>query len=388
MIDWHPWATTGIVAAVVAWAMAWFIFTASPNRGVARRTTLVMLVEGAAVLSSGAGLALLATTPAAYRDAVLLHFAIDWLLIAVYLPFLAHGLDLRLLRIFRDRRAEIIVALAGVAGAVSVAVFPELYVADVVAAPVGSAFRVLYAPGPVWPYLGALLGLIFLASFIISVVAGLRAEAELSRRRARAFSLAFGLRALFWGSIYLLAAFATARMTPGSFFLLLQLYALTLLVYVVLVSYGVMTAQLFDIDVRIRWTVKQSTVAAAFVAVYFFVSEAVQTFLSDQLGSFLGVAAAALLVFFIAPLRRVADRIADFAVPGARSASDYEAFRKLQVYHAALESIYSDSRISDKERLILQNLKGAMGIADADARRLEEDVLASKARDRGRVEAL
>lgn len=59
-------------------------------------------------------------------------------------------------------------------------------------------------------------------------------------------------------------------MTPGTFFLLLQLYALTLLVYVVLVSYGVLTAQLFDIDFRIRWTVRQSTVAAAFVAVYFF----------------------------------------------------------------------------------------------------------------------
>jgi hypothetical protein len=374
MIDWHPWALTGIVAAVVAWLMAWFIFVATPNRALAWRAAALMFVEGAAVLTSGAGAALLAASSDAYRNAVLVHFGVDWLFVAVYLPFLARALDLRILRFFKAPLVEVALVLTGLAGAISVLLVPEWYVGDVVAEVGGSAFRWLYAPGPVWSYLGGFLGLIFICGFLLSLVAWRRARAELSRRRARVFSLAFGVRALVWGGIYLLAAFASARLTPGMFFLLLQLYALTLLVYVVLVSYGVLTTQLFDIDLKIRWTVRQSTVAAAFVAVFFFVSEGVQTFLSVQLGNFLGVAAAALLVFFIAPLRRVADRVADFTVPGARRSSDYEAFRKLQVYHAALEGVYSDDQVTVKERLVLQRLKDALDIADADAERLEKDV--------------
>jgi hypothetical protein len=389
MIDWHPWALTGIVAAVVAWLMAWFIYVATPNRALAWRTAALMFVEGAAVLTSGAGLALLATSSDAYRHAVLVHFGVDWLFVAIYLPFLARALDLRMLRFFKAPWVETALVLTGLAGAISVVLVPGSYVGDVVAEVGGSAFRWLYAPGPVWSYLGGFLGLIFICGFLLSLVAWRRARAELSRRRARVFSLAFGIRALVWGGIYLLAAFASARLTPGMFFLLLQLYALTLLAYVLLVSYGVLTTQLFDIDLKIRWTVRQSTVAAAFVAVFFFVSEGVQTFLSVQLGNFLGVAAAALLVFFIAPLRRVADRVADFAVPGARHSSDYEAFRKLQVYHAALEGVYSDNQVSVKERLVLQRLKDALDIADTDAERLEQDVRRSgdEAKARGLINA-
>jgi hypothetical protein len=374
MIAWHPWALTGIVAAVVAWSMAWFIYRATPDRALARRTAVLMFVEGAAVLTSGAGVALLLMSSGAYRIAVLVHFGVDWLFVGLYLPFLARALDLRILRVFKARLAEIALLIGCLAGAVSVGLVPGWYIGDVLAVAGGSPLRWFYAPGPVWSYLAACLGLIFICGFLLSLFAWRRARAELLRRRARAFSLAFGIRALVWGGIYLLAAFASARLTPSLFFLLLQLYALTLLAYVVLVSYAVLTAQLFDIDLRIRWTVRQSTVAAAFLAVFFFVSEGVQTFLSVQLGNFLGVAAAALLVFFIAPLRRVADRVADFAVPVPRSSSDYEAFRKLQIYHAALEGVYSDNQVAAKERLILERLKGALDIAHADAERLERDM--------------
>jgi hypothetical protein len=377
MIEWDPWALTGIAGAVVAWLLAWFIYRTTPNRALAWRTALLMVVEGAAVVTSGVGVALLMTSAEAYRIAVLVHFGVDWLFVALYLPFLAHALDLRILRVFKSRFAEIALASAGLAGAISVALVPAWYVGDILAVAGGSPFRWFYAPGLVWSFLAGFLGLIFISGFLLSLFAWRRARAELSRRRARAFSLAFGIRALVWGGIYLLAAFATARMTPNMFFLLLVFYAVTLLAYVVLVSYGVLTAQLFDIDLKIRWTVRQSTVAAAFVAVFFFVSEGVQTFLSVQLGNFLGVGAASLLVFFIAPLRRVADRVANFAVPGARSSSDYEAFRKLQVYHAALEGVYSDNQVTAKERLILQHLKSAMDIADADAERLERDMQGS-----------
>lgn len=200
MTDWHPWAATGIGAGVVAWLMAWFIHTSTPNRALARRAAVVMFVEGAAVLTSGAGLALLATSAEAYRNAVLIHFAVDWLFVALYLPFLARALDLRMVRVLKGRLVEMTLAVAGLAGAIILV--PGWYISDVVADSGGSAFRWLYAAGPVWPYLGGFLGLIFFSGFLLSLLAWRRARAELARRRARAFSMAFGLRALFWGGIY------------------------------------------------------------------------------------------------------------------------------------------------------------------------------------------
>lgn len=34
-----------------------------------------------------------------------------------------------------------------------------------------------------------------------------------------------------------------------------------------LIAYGILRGQLFDIDLRIRWTIKQSTLAGAIVAI-------------------------------------------------------------------------------------------------------------------------
>ena len=86
----------------------------------------------------------------------------------------------------------------------------------------------------------------------------------------------------------------------GKFF-----YAAGTLVSVPVIAYGILRTQLFDIDLRVRWTIKQSTVAAVFVAVFYLVSEGVDRFLSSELGNLFGLFASALVVFFLAPLQRV-----------------------------------------------------------------------------------
>ena len=47
------------------------------------------------------------------------------------------------------------------------------------------------------------------------------------------------------------------------------------------------------------------------------------------------VLASALLVFFLAPLQRLAERIATFAMPNTQNTPEYAAYKKLQVYGAA-----------------------------------------------------
>jgi hypothetical protein len=71
---------------------------------------------------------------------------------------------------------------------------------------------------------------------------------------------------------------------------------------------------------------------------------------------------------------RLADRVANVAVPETENSPEYEAFRKLQIYHTALEGAYSDGRVTRKDRVILDGLRRTLGIGDADAQRVEDDM--------------
>lgn len=140
-----------------------------------------------------------------------------------------------------------------------------------------------------------------------------------------------------------------------------------------LIAYGILKTQLFDIDLKIRWTIRQSTVAAAFVAVFYLVTEGADRLLADELGNWIGLLASAMRVLFLAPLQRFAERVATVAMPNTQNTPEYAAFRKLQVYSAALEDALPGG-ISAKERALLNHLRESLGIAGADAEALEHDL--------------
>ena len=81
--------------------------------------------------------------------------------------------------------------------------------------------------------------------------------------------------------------------------------------------------------------------------------------------------AAAAVVFFMAPLQRMAERVASAAMPNTHNTPEYAAFRKLQVYEAAV----TDARpggISDKERALLRRLRDSLEISAADTESIEQ----------------
>jgi len=151
-------------------------------------------------------------------------------------------------------------------------------------------------------------------------------------------------------------------------------YAGGTLTAVPLIAYGILQTQLFDIDLRIRWTIKQSTVAAVFVAIFYLVSEGADRLLSSELGNIFGLIASALVVFFLTPLQRFADRLAGAAMPNTESTPEYVAFRKMQVYEAALTEALPDGRISERERKLLNRLRDSLGISIADADAIEREL--------------
>lgn len=139
--------------------------------------------------------------------------------------------------------------------------------------------------------------------------------------------------------------------------------------------YGILRTHLFDVDLRLKFALRQSTVAAFFVAAFFIVSELAATFLSVRIGAILGIVAAGLLVFAIHPVQRLAERFADRAMPNVRDSPEYLAYRRLEVYRAALELASSDGVVTEKERDVLQGLRRNLGIPEVDADALERDVL-------------
>jgi hypothetical protein len=282
-------------------------------------------------------------------------------MLAFYPPFLAAALQTKLTRPFANKRVQI--AIAGAAGLLFFMVFLT---------PLTFGATLLYL----------MLSLLFGFALIASIHAWYVATG-ITRDRARAFTLAFGIRDICWGIVYgfsiwliRLGEYAVVDENASSSFYnyVYLIYAFGTLFAVPLIAYGILRAHLFDIDLRIRWTIKQSTLAAVFVALMFLLSEGADRLLSAQLGNFAGLLAAAFVVFFLAPLQRFAERVASVAMPNTQNTPEYAAYRKLQVYESALAEALQEGGISEKERSLLNRLRDTLGISSTDAASLENDL--------------
>ena len=250
-------------------------------------------------------------------------------------------------------------------------------------------FAVLLSPleiGGTLLYLS--LTLLFGCALVASIQAWHAAETSAVRARARSFALAFGFRDICWGLVYAGAiwlifsekyAITEIDADDPVQMTLNIVYACGTLFYVPLIAYGILRTHLFDIDLRIQWTIKQSTVASVFVAIFFLVSEGANRILSSELGNIAGLLAAALVMFFLAPLQRFADRIATAAMPNTRNTAEYTMFRKMQVYEEAVVEAHYDGGISAKERALLNRLRDSLGISAVDAETIECEITARSA---------
>jgi hypothetical protein len=209
------------------------------------------------------------------------------------------------------------------------------------------------------------------------------------RARARAFTVAFGVRDILWTFTFIVvAAYYYGIMGSGlqgiidktdpMGIVLSTLYQGAVIVYVPLVAYGMLRVQLFDIDLRIKRGLKRGTIAAMFVATFFVISELASIFLSERFGAVIGVLSSGVLVFFFEHLQRAAQGLANAAMPNTQDTPEYENFRKLQVYDAALRTALEDGVISDRQRRLLDSLIESMKIDRTLALRLEADLVSER----------
>jgi len=373
MFQVHPISVLALVTVLLCWGLGVLLFRTGMPGSVGRRLAVLLFVEGITLGSSGAGLGYWFVDPEGFfgqhpwMDTLLsvVHFSGDSAMLALYPPFLAMALRTKLVRPFGNPRVQAALAIAAAT----------------------LCALTLFAP----PRFGeAILYLAMASVFLFALAASINAwylSTGLARTRAKFFAMAFGFRDVCWTFVY------SAALLPIWFVGLLPpqepgvpfwdfhslVYICGTLVAVPLIAYGILRTQLFDIDLRIRWTIKQTTVAAALLAVVFLVSEGVSAFLSAELGNVAGLLAAAVVVFFLAPLQRFAERVASTAMPNTENTPAYTTFRKMQVYETAVAEAREGGGISAKERALLIRLRDSLGICESDAEAIERDLGARSA---------
>jgi hypothetical protein len=381
MLRVDPLGMLAFVAAGMCGFLSILLFRSGARGSVARKLALLLVVEGTALATSGSidllftGIAgFYARHPRFALAELLLHALADCGMLILYPPFLAAALQTRLVRPFAGGRVRIVIA--GVVGLLYVALTWPVWVAFIDSTT--PDYRLLAGPA-------AVLYIALVALFVFAFVASVRAWQAASgaaRKRARIFAVAFGIRDVCWGSIYAVMVWelwvrnfaAVFGETPAWFFV----YALGTFIAVPLIAYGILRTQLFDLDLRIRWTIKQSTLAAAVVAIIYVISEGASQMLSSGLGKVAGLFAAAVIVFFLAPLQRFADRVAAAAMPNTRNTVEYAMFRKLQVYEAAVAEALQ-GEVTEKERALLHRLQDSLGISASDAGAIEQELMRLRA---------
>ena len=357
----------GLVAIAACWALAVVLFRVGTAGSVARKLALLLVVEGIVLITAGFPEFALQIPDSFYESHAtsgfileLMHHTADGLMVILYPTFLAFALNTSLTRPFANTRARVGLAVVTVA----------------------LVFAVTVSPQPItYMSLYSLVTVLFVYALVASIHAWRTAKSGLARERAGIFALAFGLRDLGWSMAYAIAAWymwtqpdLTALTAVG--LLGKAVYALGTLLAVPLIAYGILRSHLFDIDLKIRWTIKQSTLATVVVTSVFLLSEGADRFLSGELGNWAGLLGAAVVVFFLTPLQRFAESVASAAMPNTRNTPEYATFRKMQVYEEAVSEAHTEGGISEKERALLIRLRDSLGISSSDAEAIERELVA------------
>ena len=361
-MTWSLWGVPGTIAALVTWAAAAIIYRTDPRRCINRRLAFLLALEGLWV-AGAMGFLFFLESESAVRLLSLTATAANAALPFVYLAFLGSALPTPLVAPFRGSRVFWLLGLAAVGAAVWVLAVPDLFLSR--------PYSPEWAP---WNFrlvgLGENLMLLQGAAYLYGLLAAVAVYTrstccDTMRRQAFWFALAFGIRDAYLGTTLVL--YPVLRPIPFWGELLYNpMEGLAFLVYVVLLSYGVLQAQLFDIQVRLRVAVRRSTLVAMIAGAFFVMTEILETFVPAD-GLLVGILAAGSIVLLMLPLQRLTESIMTRIMPVEEPSGVELDRRKLDVYRAALEGAVQDGVITEREEEILARLRDELDISEEEA---------------------
>ncbi len=369
-MTWTPWVLPGLVSSACAVGAAIVVLRAAPDRTLNRRLSALLFVEGA---WAAAGIFFAIESPTTFMAVAAVGVAAMAALPFQYLAFLGVALDTALVRPFRSRAAFWVLSALSVVAAAALLLFPRVFLGE------------LYSPPwATWNFhfteWGTRLSLLNGACSLFGLVASLAAyrragRGTAARERARWFAMAFGIRDVMYASLYL----SYAQLRPIPFwgdFLYNELAGIATVFFIALLTYGVLRHQLFDLDLKLKFALRQSTVGAIIAGAFFVGSELLERFIPVE-GTVLGLASAGTIVLLLRPVQRFSEAFASRLMPGVTDTPEYVDRQKRAVYRAALEGAGEDGTISDRERSMLDRLIMQLGLASDVAASLEREIVAS-----------
>ncbi len=133
---------------------------------------------------------------------------------------------------------------------------------------------------------------------------------------------------------------------------------------VLILAHAIVRHQILGIDVKARWTISRGTIAAVFLAVFFIAGEAAQQFFGAALDSaYLGIVAAGMLVFALAPLQRLADGLAVRAVPVDKGGMKTGMTPAEETFAMIARRLAADGEISADDEMTLARLATELGLS-------------------------
>jgi len=359
--------------------MAVFVYTTRPDRVQNRRLAMLLVTEGLITFGGPAGAAF-AASDASGRVFYTVHMLGLFFVVPLILRFLA-TIDTPLVRPLRTRTgATLPWVLAGLVLLLFM-IRPTLFIQGLREPSWGG--RMLDA-GPLVPLAYGLPGLALIYSLIVALSSYRRsAPGTPARTRAGWYALAFGTNdgiTIAFSNIVPLIYTATHGTDMRAIeFMFVWSFSIAEVLFVLLMAYGILRTQLFDIDLRLAAGLRRGTIAAIVLFVFFVSAELAERFVSEEFGYVIGALAAGVLLLVHKPVERFAEGFSRTVLPGVEASPEYVAFRKLQVYVEAVEAAYEDGQISKEDRAILRRLQATLGVAARDAERLEDDARKSVA---------
>lgn len=367
---WNWWGVPGVLVLLLAWSAAGVALRAAPHRRVNRQLAAVLTLEG--LYGAGNfGLLFFVTEPAAAAVFARVGAIAMATLPLQYLIFLGVSLRSPIARPFGSRAGRGILQAATVCAVVAVIAVPQLLITDV--------FVPTWAPWN-FTYIGLGLrvvqfhGIVSLFGLIVSVDAFRRAPPGSSgRNQAGWFIVAFGIRDAFIAAIQVLVPYVRPIPFWGDF-VYNPVHGMMYATYVPLLAYAILRHQLLDIDLKVRFALKQGTVGALLAGLFLVASELIESVVAVE-GAVQGVLIAVVIAAALRPAQQVAERLMVAAMPGVRPNRAYMEERRREVLRSAIEGAWADGRLTQEELSLVRLLREELGVSETVASDIETAVL-------------
>lgn len=179
------------------------------------------------------------------------------------------------------------------------------------------------------------------------------------------------------GVAFVSAAPAAWVALQGSEALVIGIDGLWTITMPLVTAYAMVRHRLFHANRVVHRTFRRGTLATAYVVLFFVLSEGTQAVLQDRTQSAAAaIVGTAVLLLFLAPFQRFAERVADTAVPDPRQLDELARDERLALYAEQLRVAWSDGALTKKDRALLDVARQRLRLRADDVVRIETEIAA------------